>query len=166
MYTVQAPNERNRFGRSHRNVFFGFYSYNPGRAHPCLRPGSIAGLAILGDTALHGNHRRASGRDRCQETDDHSGTPRSRERKSGYAINTCPSGAEGQGDHRYGRRGVWHPGLLSPLTMPIQGRNHGAFYTIPGTGRPWPRKLGRVTPGKTGGGPVWMTGFLRPDAQT
>ena len=103
MYIVQAPNDIVALDAAERQTVLDLFVHPVAAGAPLLRPGE----SRRGDTrrsAVHGHHRRPSGRGRREKRPARSGTRPSCRPEAGYAFTLGSAGREGQGDRRSRRR--------------------------------------------------------------
>ena len=143
---------------------FWSYSYSPSpQSRPCC--GRVnRGVAIVGEHAVHGHHRRALDRARRQERPSsvEYGGSQARGRLRHHAR---AAGDQGQGDCRQWRAASSASAASSRLTTFETGKEDWRFNTIPGPGEPG-HETWAGDSWKTGGASVWVTGSYDPSAES
>ena len=159
MYTVQAPNDIVALDAVDRTNLLGVLLRPSPTARPCC--GRInRGVAILGDTLVHGNDRRASRGRRRAKRPSLWDTPIAQP-EAGYSLTVSPLVVKdkvivGTAGGEYGIRG-----FLAAFDAKT-GKERWRFYTIAGPGEPGNETWSGES-WKHGGGSIWVTGAYDPD---
>ena len=146
MYTVQAPERRGRDGCRHRPRLLDLRVCASPEARSCC--GRVnRGLAILGDTLVHGHHRWPSARARREKRQADLERRRCRSRSRLFA-DACAAGRERQSHRRAWPAASSAFAGFSRPTMPRPAKKPGGSTRSPARASPAMRH-GRAIPGST-----------------